>query len=441
MSNYKGNIINAIQARIVKYGTIENLKNFCRCRMPQFSLPPNVFSRDRKMTLADMINFLLFPRSKSNNIELLEFSHLTGRPDVNKSDFSRRRAFIPAEYIEALNDDILTVYYHHSPLRLWYGRLLMAGDGTTYTLPDTPRIAARYLEGRKTGHSVQALARGVVLKDVLNDIVVGSNMECYGRDEIQLLLELLEKLPDAVKTLRPVIILDRKYCAYTLIAKMLRLGIDFIVRVKEKFNEEVDDFIHSGEIQQDVVLHPASTTLKKLNRLYGKNDYSSFPVRLVRMSDNVVVMTSVKDAPIRPDAGSGVYHQRWDDETTIGFFKNCLQVEVFSGISNLALQQDFHAKTIIYNLLSVVIQQAAKERHDEAKRRINRNVALGIFRLNFAALLVLGRNRNNNRLHLMLTEMIRYTEPVIEGRHYPRVFRKIKHSGKYATMQNYRRAI
>ena len=274
----------------------------------------------------------------------------------------------------------------------------------------------------------------------LNDIVVSSGMECYGRDEIALLMDELESLPEEISSWDPVIVLDRKFCAYTLICKMMRLRLNFIIRVKERFNAEVDRFIKSGKKQADIVLRPASTTVKKLNRLYGPDDYRSFKVRLVRMSGSVVVMTSVTDVSLLSD-GKDVYHARWDDETTIGFMKNNLQVEVFSGISPRSLLQDFYSKTIIYNILSLLVSQAAELRHDKKPRRINRNVALGILKLNILTIIPASSVTNNKNLDQVLKEISCFSIPVIENRHNPRVFRKIKHSGKYMTLTNYARAI
>lgn len=151
-------------------------------------------------------------------------------------------------------------------------------------------------------------------------------------------------------------------------------------------------------------------------------------------------MTSL-DCNLFSGTHEDIYHARWDDETTIGFLKNCLQVEIFSGLSDNALQQDFHAKTILYNLLSALCQQAALLRHDDGDRRINRNLALGILKLN-AILALTGTDKvRNTNLHSVLNELARFTVPVKKFRSNPRLFRKIKHSGKYITLYNYRRAI
>ena len=441
MSAKNFNILNIVRTEIVKYSQPENLKNFCKSH-PKYTSPGSgCFTRERTFSLRNLLSFLLYPRSKSTEIELLEYSHLIGRPNVNKSDFSRRRRLIPADYLKAMSRDIVCGFYGSSSrVKKWYGHLLLAGDGTTYSLPNTPQVKKMYLQGRKTGRGEQALARGVVLKDVLNDTIIASNMECYGKDEIRLMLDEINALPDDVLAMRPVVILDRKYCAYTLLEPLMRKNIGFIIRVKERFNKDVDSFIASGEAFRDVTLTPASASIKKLKRLYGKDIASQFPVRLVRLSDNVVVMTTIKDGQLLQSQG-GTYHLRWNVETTIGFVKNNLQVEIFSSSVDNSMQQDFHARTIQYNLLSFLCHQAAELRHDDNDRRINRNVALGILKLEFGIFINERSDSFNHSLTNLLNLMLRFTTRVKPDRHNPRLFRKIKHNGKFITLHNYREAI
>lgn len=441
MSDKNFNIINTVTSKIVKFGNVENLKNFCKSHPEYNSMSSGCFTRNRTLSFKNLLSFLIYPRSKSTEIELLEYSHLIGKPNVNKSDFSRRRRLIPADYIKAISREIVCGFYGlSSRVKKWHGHLLLAGDGTTYSLPNTPQVKEMYLQGRKTGKSEQALARGVVLKDVLNDTIIASNMECYGKDEISLLLDEINALPDAVMAMKPVVILDRKYCAYTLLEPLMRKNIGFIIRVKERFNKDVDSFIASGEALRDVTLTPASASIKKLKRLYGKDAAGEFPVRLVRLSDNVVVMTTIKDETLLQPQG-GIYRLRWNVETTIGFVKNNLQVEIFSSSVDNSMRQDFHARTIQYNLLSFLCHQAAELRHDDNDRRINRNVALGILKLEFGIFINDNPHSFNNSLTRLLNLMLRFTTPVKPDRHNPRLFRKIKHSGKYITLHNYREAI
>lgn len=443
MSTNHSTLINVLKSEIVKYSTPENLKKFYSTHPECGAFNDRNFTRNRKLPLQELFPLLLYPRVKSTEIELLEYSHLINKTNVNKSDFSKRRRSIPADYLKALQRDMLSDIYSGQDVLKWHGHLLLAADGTTYSLPNTPSIKKTFLEGRKTGQGEQALARGVVIKDVCNDVVVASNMECYGSDEIALLIDELNELPDSLKSMSPVLILDRKFCAYTLLAALREKKYNFIVRVKNRFNKDVDDFMTSGKSEQEIKLVPAATTVKKLRKLYGKEIDCTFTVRLVRLSDNVVVMTSVRNVPLVKDDNDDddVYHLRWDDETTIGFLKNNLQIEIFSSTTLNSMLQDFHAKTILYNLTSVLCRQAAELRHDEEARRINRNIALGILKLNFAIFIVANNKKFKTSLHKVLSEMRRFTVPVKPGRHNPRVFRKIKHSGKYITINNYREVI
>lgn len=450
MSTTDTTIINKIRKLIVKFGRVENLKNFYKLNNPEALLKPGLFSRNRKMPLNDMINFILYPRSESMNVELLKFSHLIGKSNVNKSDFSRQRRQIPWEYIKSLNTELIELLYRDTHIHTWHGHLAIAGDGTTYSLPDTPRLRDIYLQGRKTGHSAQAMARGVVLKDILNDRIIAGNLECYGDDEIRLLGRELDVLPKKVLDLHPVVVLDRKYCSYILLVKLMKLGIDYVIRIKKKFNVLVDKFLESGKDMEDVILTPAQPSIKKLHYLYGNDDYTRFKVRLIRLNKDVAVMTSIINLDIIKDF-EDLYYGRWDVETTIGFDKNSLQVEIFSGISRTAMLQDYFAKTFVYNVLSVLVGQAAQLRHDTGQsatrttnitfHRINRNVALGILALNFTKIIIPGKSNDNNFFTSMLNEMARFMVPVLKNRHNPRLFRNIKTSGKYITLPNYRRAI
>ena len=122
MSTNKFNIINAVRSEIVKYSSIENLKNFCVSHPEYVSPGPSCFTRERNFPFKDLLSFLLYPRSKSTDIELLEFSHLIGKTNVNKSDFSRRRRLIPACYLKAMNRDIISKFYSSSnEVIKWHG--------------------------------------------------------------------------------------------------------------------------------------------------------------------------------------------------------------------------------------------------------------------------------------------------------------------------------
>lgn len=95
-------------------------------------------------------------------------------------------------------------------------------------------------------------------------------------------------------------------------------------------------------------------------------------VRFVRVDlpDTVeILVTSVTDRKrIHYSDFKDLYHQRWRVEETFKRLKSRLEVENFSGKSPLAVQQDFHAKVVTYNL-AALLSQAAQPLVDKATKR------------------------------------------------------------------------
>lgn len=449
------NYINVLTQTFVKFTDCNNLKNFCREHGISFN--QSSFTRERIFSLKTLMGLILYPKARSIFIDELAYLESIGRKGASAAAFSKRRNLIPKDYIAAFHADMLSNIYRSglAPER-WNGHLLLACDGTTYTMPDIQSMKDYFLKGRKTGHSDQPLARGVVIKDVANDIIIGANMECYGEDETKLAVRILENLPKDVSELSPVVIFDRKYCAYTLIDRLFSQHIDFIIRAKRKFNAEVDKFFASDLKEQIVDLYPVSQTRKKLRHMYG-SEATHYRVRLVRCSADVVVMTSLlTDSAIADDTldeatsdhvvqqMSSAYTRRWTDETTIGFLKNNLQLEIFSSTKPDIMYQDFYSKVINYNIVTLLARAAAEMRLPRKKcpmhiLGINRNDTLGIVAIKFWKALIL--NNLKDAWSDMLKQIGRNTFPIIQNRHNPRVFRKIKTSGKYVTMTNYKEAI
>lgn len=400
--------------------------------------------RLKNISYKDILSFILSPRAESTAVELLSFLEPMSLPLISVPDFSKRRQKIDKDVVRGLLYRSVACYYGNCGcLNLWHDHLLLAGDGTTYAIPANNKLKEKFLQGRQSGPGNMTLARGVVLNDTLNDKIVAANCECYSRDEIELLGEIIGNIPDSVKKLKPVIFLDRKYCAYTMMQPLLDNDTGFIIRVKYGFNNELDKFMDSKDESRVVTLVPRSTTIKKIKRRYGIKTRLQYKVLALKLSAGVTVITSLVDESA--DGLRGLYHLRWTDETTIGCLKNTLEIEIFSSTKFNSLLQDFYSKIICYNLLSDLVAQAAKMRPDYGKDRrvykIDRSVALGILKVYFSRMFLEGGNSFKKYSAIVLKQMSRHVVCSDPNRHLPHLFRKIKSSGKYITLTNYREAI
>ena len=115
---------------------------------------------------------------------------------------------------------------------LWRGRQVYLADGTTVSMPDTPENQEAYPQSSQQGEGLGfPLARVVVLMSLatgmLKDMAIGP---CKGKEtgETALLRALLAGFEPG-----DILLADRYFCSYFMIAMLMELGIDFVTRVHQ----------------------------------------------------------------------------------------------------------------------------------------------------------------------------------------------------------------
>ena len=113
-------------------------------------------------------------------------------------------------------------------------------------------------------------------------------------------------------------------------------------------------------------------------------------MRHVASTGNVrVLMTNLLDSAQFPASEFGdLYHQRWRIEEAFKRLKQGLNLEHVSGLSQLAVMQDFAAKILCDNLQSLTVSAAAMIGPLPPTRRINRSFAHTVLKPLFPALLL-----------------------------------------------------
>ncbi len=92
-----------------------------------------------------------------------------------------------------------------------------------------------------------------------------------------------------------------------------------------------------------------------------------------------VLATSVLDEVLITEDFKELYFKRWGIETFYEIIKNRLSLENFTGLSPLAIKQDFYATIFISNLETIVIQSSSEEldkkTNTKFKQKINKSVS------------------------------------------------------------------
>ena len=159
-------------------------------------------------------------------------------------------------------------------------------------------------------------------------------------------------------------------------------------------------------------------------------DLKPLTLRLIRIDNAgkpVVLITSVTDPQQYPYAiFSDLYHHRWPVEEDYKVIKCRIELENFSGKSALSVYQDFHAKVVMKNLVSLF----ALPVNDALASDITRTRQYD-YQVNFTQALAKCKDlipllfqRSKRKVRLIFDALFailkKTIEPIRPGRKYPR---------------------
>lgn len=397
------------------------------------------FTRQRALPLNALVPLLLNLRKGTLRDELDQFfetlnDEALARRTVSEAAFCRARQKLKPDALVRLNDALMDGANAHIAQRRWRTFRVLAVDGSTARLPNTPAIAAHF--GGPRGSGVP-LARFSRLYDVLNDRVLQADMAPYDTGERELAARyLLDAQPD------DLFLYDRGYPAFWLFAFHHAEQRHYCARVRHDFHAEVAAFMADGAKQRTVTLTPNRTSARQCRDYHLPAD--PLRVRLIRVELNngevEVLATSLLDRKTYPQrAFAKLYALRWGIEENYKREKQRLEIENFSGRTPWVVLQDFHAKIFAQNLTAIMATLAqwladARYRHRQHTYRINFANALSKMKNNLVRLFL-----HTSPLELcwrLLQRLADTVETVRPARAYPRHLKKVRVPG---FQQQYRR--
>ena len=328
---------------------------------------PQDFTRQRLLTFGCLCLVLLRGHKLSLQNALNKVFHALGdlfRVPTSSALSHARQKLNPVVFTH-LQRSLVTGFYQLAEpageVQRWRGHRLLATDGTFLTLPDTPETRAKYTvqtNQHAGADCVQALC--CVLYDLRNDL--GLRLHLSARQSETRTLR--ESLWSATQP-GDVLVLDRAYADYGLLAYALAQGRHVVVRLPRGRFAACEAFWHSSLPEQLVTL-TLPTTASTRAFVAQQQLPASIRVRLVRVwlssGEVEVLLTTLCDARAYPAAEfKTVYGERWGEETYFDRYKNIFEVERCSGTSVAVVEQDVHGVFFLMTLESILTkpEQAA----------------------------------------------------------------------------------
>jgi hypothetical protein len=387
----------------------------------------NSFIRDRKLTFSNTLIFILRKSVKSLQNSLNEFfnqldNNLT---KITSSAFSQARQKLSHKVFIELNrigiiEEFYKSFYEY---KTYKGLRLLGIDGSKIYLPDSLNIESEF--GRVkienyTGKNVEYSGALIsVMYDVLNNLVIDSKIAplyCYEGDLAA------EHLKYCIKN--DLIIGDRGYTSYKLLAKMHKTGVNFLFRCStSSFKESQSMF--SGDKDSKIVI------LRK-NRSYSDLELpDEITVRFVKVildtGEIEVLVTSLLDENYyQTNDFKELYWKRWGIETFYNIIKNRLDIENFTGKTVEAVKQDFYSTIFISNYESVLSEDAEEklqEKSNDLKNevKVNKSISFNALKNNVINLFLSDSDDIDDLLNKMTELFMQNPTAIKKNRSYERI--------------------
>jgi DDE family transposase len=330
--------------------------------MRRFRSKATDFTRVRVLTWPVVRVLMLRGHKVSLQTAVNKFFSAVGRvwDVVTASAYSQARQKVQLEVFVHLNtvtcEEFYTQYGADQEVGLWHGHRVLGIDGSYLNLPDTEETRREFsvqTNQHAGGEQVQALAS--VLYDLRNDMGLSAAL---GLKQAEKNLWFGTHL--AVTQPGDVLVGDRAYADYSVLATLVARGCHFVIRFPRQSFTAVNRF-WAARAQEGVVT--LAVTSKARAYVAAQHVPTTLRVRLLKVilanGEVEVLGTDLLDAQTYPAAEfQVVYGWRWQHETYHDRIKNIFEVERFSGHSVQVIKQDFYGVIFLATLESILSKPA-----------------------------------------------------------------------------------
>jgi Transposase DDE domain len=287
------------------------------------------------------------------------------QPSPDTSAYCQARARLEDATLLKIGTHLADQMQRNTPCAdLWKGRRVKVIDGTTGSMPDTPKNQQQWPQPKSQQPGcgfpllklvgLFCLASGALLQTVHSSL----------RQHEAVLARLLWKLLE----IGDILLADRGFCSFLDLHALGQLGVDAVMRLHQARRA---DFRQGRRLAKDDRL---VTWVKPARRsaVWTQEEFDALPatllVRILRYriavpgfrSQEVILVTTLLDPKAYPlEALAELYFQRWGVELHFREIKTLLGMDVLRCHSPKMIVKELAMHQIAYNLVRALMQRAA----------------------------------------------------------------------------------
>ncbi len=240
----------------------------------------------------------------------------------------------------------------------WKGRPIKTVDGSTLSMPDTPENQEEFPqpESQKAGVGFP-IARIVASISLSTGSVIDFSMGPYqGKETGE--HALMRQILDSFKA-GDIVLGDRYYCSYFLIAMLLRKNVDVVFQLHASRKSDFRKGIRLGKKDHIVNWYKPISRPNWMDEETYNEMSDSLEIREIK-SKGIVIATTILDHKFasRNDI-SKLYTKRWSIEVDLRHIKSVLKMDILRCKTPEMVEKEIWVHLLAYNLIRTVMAQAA----------------------------------------------------------------------------------
>jgi hypothetical protein len=288
-------------------------------------------------------------------------------PTEDTGDYCRARRKLSEPAIRELSSDVASEAEQQADAAwLWKGRHAKLVDGFTFTMPDTPKNQAEFPHPRTQKKGVGLpIARCVVLLSLATAMVMDAVLGPYkGKEtgELALLRQMLTSLQA-----NDVVVFDRYYCSFMMIAQLLNQQVDVCARLHHLRRADFRKGRRIGKYDHLIVwtrpFKPSwmdDETYATIPETLELRELRYAIVEKGRRTKSITVVTTLTDVDTysKEDIAE-LYGYRWSSELDIRSHKSSLNLGHVRCKSPQMVRIELRMTILAYNLTRLTAASAA----------------------------------------------------------------------------------
>lgn len=332
--------------------------------------PGKDFTRNRKLNSKELIKFLLQLSNKSIQSEMMEhFLSFEEMPSAS-AVCQQRHKLLPTAFqrVFSLFTSFFTNYKTYNDF------YLLACDGSDINIPLNKNDQSTYHINANAEKGYNQLHLNA-LYDLLNSVYVDVNIDTATKTRECGALESMikeHKYPE-----KSIIICDRGYEKYNLIATCIEKNQKFIIRVKdtksngilstvtlpeESFDTHITKRItrlQTNEVKEDERYTILVNKSGPFDYLPIEQDYYEMDLRVVRFKITEdtyeCLITNLTEEEMKFEEFKDIYHLRWGIESSFRDLKYTVGLIYFHSSNQEMVRQEIYAFLTIFNFSKIII--------------------------------------------------------------------------------------